>query len=302
MLSTKFASQQLKKHLLECSDSFLVSPTFPLAQCLMFRPSFSICRYRSQQHEKHCFDANLLQHRRSHDQKTKKGPQSEKTLSLPLILCRSPTLHSLDSPFLTALLLLTWETTLLRATVYSNLVLGTTAWILWMPISDDECMLLVPHRESQPDMCILSAHTAARPNSQVCFSPIPNLLLLKPAEVVQRRAKSPSCHRHQHRVIQFTASPTRTQVQIPAWQQQPTVSTVQPTFKIASTPTPSRSFAKMSQAVQFCALLENSPGRFYGLLRSARLQMCVSYQKTPSLTERSGRRFLTGDLAGLFSQ
>ena len=78
MLSTKFASQQLKKHLLECSDSFLVSPTFPLAQCLMFRPSFSICRYRSQQHEKHCFDANLPQHRRSHDQKTKKGPQSEK--------------------------------------------------------------------------------------------------------------------------------------------------------------------------------------------------------------------------------
>ena len=99
MLSMKFASQQLKKHLLECSDSFLVSPTFPLAQCLMFRPSFSICRYRSQQHEKHCFDANLLQHRRSHDQKTKKGPQSEKTLSLPLILCRSPTLHSLERPF-----------------------------------------------------------------------------------------------------------------------------------------------------------------------------------------------------------
>ena len=151
MLSTKFASQQLKKHLLECSDSFLVSPTFPLAQCLMFRPSFFTCRYKSQQHEKHCFDANLLQHRRSHDQKTKKGPQSEKTLSLPLILCRSPTLHSLDSPFLTALRLFTWETTLLRATVYSNLVLGTTAWILWMPISDDECMLLVPHRESQPD-------------------------------------------------------------------------------------------------------------------------------------------------------
>ena len=112
MLSTKFASQQLKKHLLECSDSFLVSPTFPLAQCLMFRPSFSICRYRSQQHEKHCFDANLPQHRRSYNQKTKKGPQSEKTLSSPLIHCRSPTLHSLDSPFLTALLLLTWETSL----------------------------------------------------------------------------------------------------------------------------------------------------------------------------------------------
>ena len=147
-----------------------------------------------------------------------------------------------------------------------------------MPISNDECMLLVHHRESQPadqSMYILSAHTAARPNSQVCFSPIPNLLLLKPAEVVQRRAKSPSCHRHQHRVIQFTALPTRTQVQIPAWQQQPTVSTVQPTFKIASTPTPSRSFAKMSQAVQFCALLETPLDVFTGC--SALLDFkCVS--------------------------
>ena len=121
------------------------------------------------------------------------------------------------------------------------------------------------------------------------FSPIPNLLLLKPAKSSSADPKSLSCHRHQHRVIQFTAPPTRTQVQLPAWQQHPTVSTVQPTFKIASTPTPSRSFANMSQAVQFCALLEKSPGRFYGLLRSARLQICVKNKKTPSLTERSRR-------------
>ena len=149
MLSTKFASQQLKKHLLECSDSFLVSPTFPLAQCLMFRPSFFICRYRSQQHEKHCFDANLPQHRRSYNQKTRKGPQSEKTLSLPLSHCRSPTLHSLEQPFLNASFAHLGDYP--SPSNCLNLVLETTAWILWMPISDDECMLLVPHRESQSD-------------------------------------------------------------------------------------------------------------------------------------------------------
>ena len=172
------------------------------------------------------------------------------------------------------MLLPNWETTFSEQLLVTIWSLITTAWILWMAISNDECMLLV-----HQSMYILSAPTAARPNSQVRFSPIPNLLLLKPAKSSSADPKSLSCHRHQHRVIQFTAPPTRTQVQLPAWQQHPTVSTVQQTFEIASTPTPSRSFANMSQAVQFCALLEKSPGRFYGLRRSARLQMCVSYQK-----------------------
>jgi len=280
MLSTKFASQQLKKHLLECSDSFLVSPTFPLAQCLMFRPSFFICRYRSQQHEKHCFDANLPQHRRSHDQKTKKGPQSEKILSLPLIQCRSPTLHSLCL-LCVFMLLLNWETTFSEHQHVTIWTLMTTAWILWMPISNDECMLLVPHRESQPadqSMHNLSAPTAARPNRQVFFSPIPITLLLKPA-------KSSSAEPKVVLVINISTDSSNTFSTTnshsganPGLATTPNRFTVQPTFKIASTPTPSRSFANMSQAVQFCALLEKSPGRFYGLLRSARLQMCVSYQ------------------------
>ena len=49
-------------------------------------------------------------------------------------------------------------------------------------------------------------------------------------------------------------------------------------FYWPSTPTPPRSFANISQAVQCCALLEKFPRRFYGLLRSARLEMRVLYQ------------------------
>ena len=282
MLPTKFASQQLNKHLLESSDSFLVSPTFPLAQCLMFRPSFFTCRYRSQQHEKHCFAANLPQHRRSHDQKTKKGPQSEKILSLLLIHAEV----QLCIPCVHLVCLCSCSTGRLPFSEQQHVTfwtLMTTIWILWMPISNDECMLLVPHRESQPadqSTHILSAPTAARPNRQVFFSPIPITLAAETCKVVQRRVEKSSCHRHQHRFIQYVQHHQQfaLRCKIPAWQQHPTVSTVQPTFKIASTPTPSRSFANMSQAVQFCALLEKSPGRFYGLLRSARLQMCVSYQ------------------------
>ena len=186
--------------------------------------------------------------------------------------------------------------------------LMTTIWILWMPISNDECMLLVPHRESQPadqSTHILSAPTAARPNCQVFFSPIPITLAAETCKVVQRRVEKSSCHRHQHRFIQYVQHHQQfaLRCKIPAWQQHPTVSTVQPTFKIASTPTPSRSFANMSQAVQFCALLEKSPlDAFTGCSAPLGFKCVSRIKQTPSLTERSERTFLTGDLAGLFSK
>ena len=173
--------------------------------------------------------------------------------------------------------------------------------------ANDECMLLVPHRESQPadqSMHNLSAPTAARPNRQVFFSPIPITLLLKPA-------KSSSAEPKVVLVINISTDSSNTFSTTNSHSgANPGLATTPNRFycpanvNIASTPTPSRSFANMSQAVQFCALLEKSPGRFQFTGCSAPLGFkCVSrIQQTPSLTERSGRRFLTGDLAGLFSK
>ena len=62
---------------------------------------------------------------------------------------------------------------------------------------------------------------------------------------------------------------------------------------------------KLHQNVErrsYVCTLRKVPWMILRVLRLLGLKMRVSYQKTLSLTERSGRRFLTRDLAGLFSK
>ena len=174
-------------------------------------------------------------------------------------------------------------------------------------VSNDECMLLVPHRESQPadqSKHILSAPTAARPNRQVFFSPIPITLLLKPAKSSSAESKSPL-------VIDISTDSSNTfsttNNSHSGAKSRPGNNTQ--LFLLSSQRLKLLQLRHRREALPTCCKQcsfvhsQKSPlDAFTGCSAPLGFKCVSRIKQTPSLTERSGRRFLTGDLAGLFSK
>jgi hypothetical protein len=186
--------------------------------------------------------------RRSIDQKkTRKGPQSEKTLSLPVLQRGSPKMILFIWPLMFTTSMFTSYLDVYNLVVYN------------LDFVDDECVPSTAHHES---------HGIAR---------------------------------HQRRIIEFVQNLFYSNIG------SITTNSIPKLVILLLTNRSSVRFnsGKLHQNVErrsYVCTLRKVPWMILRVLRLLGLKMRVSYQKTLSLTERSGRRFLTRDLAGLFSK
>ena len=259
MCSTSLASEKLNKHFFESSGLFLVSPPFPFGVCCFFILAYPALHLEFSM-ENTCFATSLAlrelptaQPRRSivvyecdDQKKTRKGPQSAKTLSLPVLQRRNPKMSLLICPLLFATWMFTSYLDVYNLEVYN------------LDFVDDECVPLAAHHES---------HGIAR---------------------------------HQRRIIEFVQKLFSNIGKIATY-------CIPKLVILLLTNRSPMCFntGKLDQHVEshsYVLTLRKVPWTVFRVLRPIGLKTRVSYQKTLSLTERSGRRFLTRDLAGLFSK